>query len=577
MFNRYYQQELAYLRELAAEFSRAHPALAPSLSGQSTDPDVERLLEGVAFSTGLLRQKLDDELPEVIHGLTDLVFPHYLRPMPSTSVVTFSPKPALKESMTVDRGTELASVPVSGTACRFQTCFDVEVHPLKLTRAAVSEETGRSVHIRLDFSLLGSDLSSWSVDHLRFFLGGDYAEAADRYLLLNRYVRRIRITPARGGSPLDLDPDHLRPAGLAENEALIPYPGHAFPGYRLIQEYFLLPRKFLFMDLTGLEKWKDRGAGTQFDITFELVDPPFFPRQIKPEHFTLFATPVINIFSHSADPISLEHRHAEYPVRPSGNDATHFQVYAVQKVTGIVQGSVQRKTYLPFEGFSDSGEAEAMYQVLRRRSVVDDRARVFLILPYSDGSGPPVRETLSLEMLCTNGQLAENLQLGDISVPTASSPVLLDFANITPVTAPAEPPLGKNVLWRFLSHLSINFLSLADVTALRELLNLYIFSDSRDQARIAANRKRISGIESLAIHPEERLVSVHMMRGQRIQLDIRQDHFACTGDLFLFGSVMDRFFSVYASMNTFTRLRLRDTIKGEEYRWPSRLGGEALL
>ncbi|MFW5637011.1 MAG: type VI secretion system baseplate subunit TssF, partial [Thermodesulfobacteriota bacterium] len=310
---------------------------------------------------------------------------------------------------------------------------------------------------------------------------------------------------------------------------------------------------------------------------FELVDPPFFPQQIKPEHFILFTTPVVNIFSHSADPISLEHRQAEYPVHPSSRDATHFQVYAVEKVTGIVQGSVQRKAYLPFEGFSDSGEAEAMYQVLRRRSVVDNRARVFLILPYSEGSGPPVRETLSLELLCTNGQLAENLQLGDISVPTASSPVLLDFANITPVTAPAEPPLGKNVLWRFLSHLSINFLSLADVTALRELLNLYIFSDSRDQARIAANRKRISGIESLSIYPEERLVSVHMMRGQRIQLEIRRDYFACPGDLFLFGSVMDRFFSVYASMNTFTRLHLRDTVQGEEYRWPSRLGGEALL
>lgn len=577
MFNRYYQQELAYLRELAAEFSRAHPALAPSLSGQSTDPDVERLLEGVAFSTGLLRQKLDDELPEVIHGLTDLVFPHYLRPMPSTSVVTFRPKPALKASLTVPRGTDLASVPVSGTPCRFQTCFDVEVHPLKLTRADIAEESGRSVHIRLRFSLLGVDLSAWFPNRLRFFLGGDYAEAADRYLLLNRYVRNIRVAPVQGGSALDLGPEHLRPAGLDENESLIPYPGHAFPGYRLLQEYFLLPRKFLFMDLVGLDKFQNRGGGAEFDITIELYDPPFFPGQIKPEHFVLFATPAVNIFRHSADPISLEHRHAEYPVRPSGNDPTHFQVYAVEKVTGIVQGSVRRKTYLPFESFSDSGEAEGMYQVIRKRSVVDNRAKVFLILPYSEASGPPVKEILSLEVLCTNGELAENLQLGDISVPTAASPVLLDFSNITPITAPAEPPLGTDVLWRFLSHLSINFLSLADGPALRELLNLYVFPDSRDQARIAANRKRIAGIENLAVHPEERLVSIHMMRGQRIQCDLRRDHFACPGDLFLFGSVLDRFFSVYAGMNTFTRLSLLDTIKGERFEWPPRLGGKALL
>ena len=65
MFNRHYQQELQNLKELAVEFSKAHPALAPMLSGQTPDPDVERLLEGVAFLTGLLRQKLEDEFPEI--------------------------------------------------------------------------------------------------------------------------------------------------------------------------------------------------------------------------------------------------------------------------------------------------------------------------------------------------------------------------------------------------------------------------------------------------------------------------------------------------------------------------------
>ena len=64
MFNKYYQEELQNLRELAVEFSKVHPALAPMLSGPSTDPDVERLLEGVAFLTGLLRGKLDDDFPE---------------------------------------------------------------------------------------------------------------------------------------------------------------------------------------------------------------------------------------------------------------------------------------------------------------------------------------------------------------------------------------------------------------------------------------------------------------------------------------------------------------------------------
>jgi type VI secretion system protein ImpG len=577
MFNRYYQQELLYLRDLAAEFSKAHPALAPTLSGQATDPDVERLLEGVAFSTGLIRQKLDDELPEIIHGLTDLVFPHYLRPLPAASVVAFSPKPALKEPMTVEKGTSVASLPAEGTSCTFQTAYDVTVHPLTLAAAEISEESARSVHIRLSFSLLGLDLSAWRPGVIRFFLGGDYAEAADRYLLLNRSLRRIRVESPAGGAPFILDPSHLRPAGFSRDESLIPYPGNAFSGYRLIQEYFLMPAAFLFMDLAGLDGWENRGAGDRFDVVFEMADPPFFPRDVRPEHFILFATPVVNLFRHTADPIDLDHRLAEYPVRPSGRNERHYQVYSVERVTGIIQGSVRRKAYAPFERFAATGEGEGVFQVSRKPSAIDNRTRVFLNLPYSGGSGEPVRETLAVELICTNGELPQTLQLGDISAPTSESPVLLDFRNITPVTAPVEPSLGTDALWRLLSHLSLNFLPLSSADALRELLSLYVFPESRDKAKVAANRKRIEGIEGMTVTPEERLVSVHMMRGQRVHIDLRRDHFASAGDAFLFGCVLERFLSVYASINTFTRLSVRDTIKGDVYQWEPRIGGAPLI
>ena len=125
MFNRYYQQELFNLKELAQEFSRAHPALAPMLSGKTSDPDVERLMEGVAFLAGMLRQKLDDEFPEIVHGLIQLIFPHYLRPIPSTTVVSFTPRANLKESLTIPSGIEIASIPVEGTSCTFRTCGDI--------------------------------------------------------------------------------------------------------------------------------------------------------------------------------------------------------------------------------------------------------------------------------------------------------------------------------------------------------------------------------------------------------------------------------------------------------------------
>ena len=127
MFNKYYQDELTYLRELGREFAAAYPAIAPMLAERG-DPDVERLLEGVAFLTGKIRQKLDDELPEVIHSVAALLFPHYLRQIPATSVIEFTPLPnVVREKLTVARMAEVGSVPVDGVFCRFRTTQDVEL------------------------------------------------------------------------------------------------------------------------------------------------------------------------------------------------------------------------------------------------------------------------------------------------------------------------------------------------------------------------------------------------------------------------------------------------------------------
>src|SRR5688500_2672839 len=111
MFPKYFQDELSNLRQLGADFSQAHPALAPMLSGPQADPDVERLLEGTAFLTALIRQKLDDEFPEIVHDLLDIVAPHYLNPIPASTILSFQPKATVRDSMTLPAGIACASVP----------------------------------------------------------------------------------------------------------------------------------------------------------------------------------------------------------------------------------------------------------------------------------------------------------------------------------------------------------------------------------------------------------------------------------------------------------------------------------
>jgi type VI secretion system protein ImpG len=575
MLNRYFQQELNHLKDLGAEFSSMHPAVASMLSGSSTDPDVERLLEGVAFLTGLLRQKLDDDFPEVIHALFQLIWPHYLRPLPSVSIVVFTPKSNLKQMVTIPKGVQLSSVPVDGTPCLFRTCYDVDVHPLFLADARFDQQPGRPPAIRLMFELQDINLSDWRPESLRLYLAGPASEAADLYLVLRRHLKQMVITPTGQAESCILPPGALETVGFGSDDDLIPYPSNSFPGYRNIQEYFILPEKFLFLDIKGWSGWKNRGAGKRFEVAFQLDRGSIPSLRVGRQSFALGATPVINLFEHDADPIRLDHRRTAYPIRPTGSTGDNYQVYDVKKVSGYIQGAAREKTYAPFERFAPNMDAQPTYHTTRQ-SPLHDRFDFYLSVAYAPGEAAPPPETLSLKLVCSNGPLPEGLQTGDIRFPTSSTPEFVDFKNIRPPTASIHPALGGNLLWVLVSHLNLNFQSLTTAEHLKAILNLYNFDEHRDRVAYIANQKRVAGIDKVAANAADLLVDGVIMRGRDIRLDMRQDHFSGEGDLFLFGMLLDHFLGSFASMNTFTRLTIKEILKGEVYQWPARIGDHPL-
>jgi type VI secretion system protein ImpG len=252
-------------------------------------------------------------------------------------------------------------------------------------------------------------------------------------------------------------------------------------------------------------------------------------------------------------------------------------VYAIESVIGFVQGTAQERVYAPFEFFSPEPEANPVYHAKIRRSPVRSGFDVFLSVAYPKGADSPPLETLSIKLQCTNGFLPEHIQLGDISLPTSSSPEFVEFKNVRPPTTNILPPLGTNLLWRLLSHLSLNYISLEKAEDLRSLLDLYIFEEGPDRANILANKKRIAGIEHIATGASDRLMSGVMMRGREIRMNVRQDHFAGQGDLYLFGCVLDHFLGAYASINAFTSLVIKEVLKGDLYQWPARMGDQPLI
>jgi len=571
LYNDPFKEEMNTIRVAAPQFGRANPTLAPFLDENRTDPDVERLLEAMAFDVALLRRSMDGNFPGLIHAMTSLILPHYQRPFPSTTVIGFTPQSPVGQSAIIPKGTLFESAPVDGTPCTFATAAAVEITPLKLVDATFVQHSSGAGEIRLDLSLEGLPLSRWQPRMpLRLYLPGDFVPATGLHLLLSRQVTRIILTPVEGGIACVLPPDCLKPSGFTPGEELIPYPPHAFPGYRLLQEYFHTPQRFLFFDLSGWERWQERGEGAHFTIVLQLESLPFVPHQVRRESFTLHAVMAVNLFSHDADPISIHHRAERYPVRPAGSNPAHYRIFSVNRVTGYSRSTSRERDYAPFEQFGSVDNAGPSFQVTR--SDRPNGQEVYLAVSYPGEMPPPDSESLSIALTCTNGSLPESLRVGDITNPLRTLPDFLTARNIAPIHPGQSQPPESGLLRKLVTHLSLNQQSLERVENLRALLELYNPCDRGGGVRGAANLKRISGIEALEVTAGEEKVEGFTMTCRDFCVRLRQDHFAGPGDLNLFGCVLDHFLGGYAAINTCTRLTFQDTTRGEVYRWPMRLG-----
>lgn len=577
MFKEYYNRQLRRLRKDAKEFASLYPAIAPMLAGQSPDPDVERLLEGFAFLTGLLQEKLDDEYPELIHGLLDLVFPHYLRPWPAVTLIEFRPKPALKESIVVAEGTAIASKEIDGNSCLFKTSSDMTLHPLKLEKAEFHHADGRRGIIQLFFELQDIPLETWNPADLRFCLNAGYSDAADLLMLLQLHAESIVITPETDGESCHLDASSLQPAGFRDREQLLPYSERSFSGYRILQEYFLFPQKFLFIDILDLDRWKNKGKGNRFMLEFRLSPFTFPPPVIGKETFLLHVVPAVNLFPLDAEPVTVDQRDDEYIILPSGWNSGEFDIYSVDRVEGIHQGQISQRTYIPFESFYEEMKISPLYETRRRRSKAGLETDLSLRLMYPEQVKRYERETLSIALTCSNGNLPERLGLGDICRPTSTSPELATFRNIIAPAPAIQMSWSGNLRWHLLSHLVLNFFSVASRENLKTLLNLYIVPEDRDKSRVAANMRKVTGIEALSTTPARRLFRGMMIHGTEIDLSLDKEHFSSLGDLHLFGSVLDHFFSVYSIINSYTQMNIDETHTGKQFRWKARVGERFLL
>jgi len=621
---KYYNRELQFIREMGAEFAREFPKVGGRLGFDGmdcADPYVERLLEGFSFLTARVQLKLDAEFPRFTQHLLEIVYPHFLCPLPSMAVTRFEPdlsEGGLADGFEVPRGTSLRSIlgKDEQTACEFRTSQPTTLWPLKILEAEYFTNMGvvsdiavplgkkprAGLRLRLQ-ATAGLKINQLALDSLRIYLQGHDEQRMRLYEQLIGHPLALVLRPAgkSSGWNVVLDPSYVRQTGFSDDEALLSHDARSFGGYRLLHEYFSFPDRFLFVDFAGLQQGVRRCESAEIEllVLFDEMEP-VLDNKINANDIALYCTPAINLFPKRADRIHLANSSTEYHVIPDRTRPLDFEVYQVTRVAGHGASAEEGQDFLPFYACNDLShhtEHRAFYTLRRERRVLSSGQRRHgprssyigseTYLSLVDTREAPYfgdLKQLSIGTLCTNRDLPLQMPVGkgisdftmDLSAPVES------IRCISGPTRPKPSPAHEqgDVAWRLVNHLSLNYLSLMDnderqgAAALRELLSLY--SDVSDPAI----RKQVEGVRSVSSQQVTRRIPIPgpiaFGRGLEVTVEFDDGAFEGTG-IFLLGSVLAQFFTRYVSINSFTETIIRSHDRGEVMRWPAKIGQRQIL
>jgi type VI secretion system protein ImpG len=623
----YYERELVFLRRMGADFARKYPKIASRLllEGEKIeDPHVERMIEAFALLTGRVGLKLDDELPEITESFINLLYPHYLAPIPSMAVTQFSfgsPNDKITSAQVLERGTRLNSRPVDGTPCQFRTAYDVQLLPLELESASLESPAPKNSQgkyadcfIKLSMKCFGGanlhEMKNAGTDQapkfFRFYIDGDPQLVYPLYeIIFNQAVSvefRPKDTPINARTmktltgiqlklpdPIVLPADEaIKQVGFDDSEAILPFTNRSFKGYRLLSEYFAFPYKFLFFDIHGSDRAAANKFGGHFDIFIHLKDvtPPIAP--VTKETFRIGCSPVVNLFSRLADPVYVSQQKYEYHIIPDIHRQSTTEIYSIDGVFTSDPRTNTTREFSPFysmrHAYGEQMEKSYWYAARRQSQRRDDAGseiHISLVDANFNPSAPAV-EVLNVRTTCTNRDLPARLPFGgkDGDFEVEGTALVSRVRCLTKPTATIRPPQRRALQWRLISHLNLNYLSLVNSEngspdALQEILHLYNFDDS------SVTRKQILGIVGIETRKAVRQiggrVGAGFVRGLETTVTFDEEQYVGSG-MFLFASVLERFLALYASLNSFNQLAIRSEQREENIKsFPPRAGEQVLL
>lgn len=602
----FYQQELAALRDEASEFAHDHPEQAAALGfhrGRSQDPQVELLMQSFAYLTGRLRHQLEIDQAQLPNALLADLYPHLAAPLPSMLIAHMQLQP--DGQGVLERGRSVIA-PVRDDAgntvvCRFRTSCETRLWPVDVTdlrivspedypSLAVDPDVRSVLRVRLRRHDNGRTLLAQMNPHgLRFHLNAEAGPAQAVQQLLGAHLRGVAVVPdpdLGARTVRRLPDDCLRWVGFEDEEAALPAHPQAHPAFRILQEYFAFPEKFLFFEIDSLGlSMSDPAmqAVDAVDLLFMLDLPPDPGLRLSPALLLTNCVPLVNLYPQRIDPLTLDHTRYEY--RLTGDMARHAscEIYGIETLHAVRAGAPPRELvpYFSMQDFHRIEQQDYFYIVRRETCRRPRMGGTELYVSFLDAHfklTDPADDVIAGSALCTNRRMPERLRVGDELQIEGAAPVATMRVLRRP-TAHQTPPMIGARPWLLVSQLSLNHLSLSEgphaLAALKEILRQHVGPSS------TLGHRAIDGILALASRPVVRWHGEPGQRGyvQGVEIDVTLDHVRFEdASAVLFCEVLRRFFALYAAVNTIVLVRLcMPNVKGVLKRWPPLAGNQVLL
>ena len=551
----HYLDQLTHLQQSSQHFAQQHPNIASQLTQTPNDPHIQQLLQANAYLNAIVQKKLDDQFPELTHELINILYPYYLKPTPSISIIQFQPDQSLTNPIKIPQHTTVQSQPHQGIKCTFQTTWDIHVNPITLQTATY--EIIHTTHSYLQLQLTPNNQTT-PLKNLDFFISNQNHHATPMSALLHHHLSHITLHT--NTQTITVNKTHLQPIGLDPNHQLLPYPKNSLNAYGLLREYFIFEERLNFFKLTNLHPLIPQLNTPTLTIQFHFTHTFNTLKPLCKQDIALHSVPIVNLFEETSEPIKHHTGQSSLHITPSWKYQHNSRVYDIQTVIGLSSGSTKSIQYHPFGHFSKHANHHHFYTTQRHISNKTHEEELFINLIKTQKE--PLIDTLYVTLQATNAHTPEKLSLGEINIPTQQTPPRTTFKNITHPTPMIQSPIDQTNLWFLVQHSTINILTITTLDQLKQILLFYAHSNNHPNTP-SINQRKIDAITHFTLQPSTHLYKGTLLKGHTITLSLNHHHFINQAQMILFTHVLHTFFNLLAPINQTITLKAHNTTTGE--------------